>query len=65
MIGVDHIGILVGTGEFPRELSVERTAEVSAEVLPPQKVSALFLTADLLAISKVAEEQPPSNSSPA
>lgn len=60
MIGVDHIGILVGTGEFPRELSVERAAEIAAEVLPPRKVSALFLTADLLAISKGAEELRPS-----
>jgi hypothetical protein len=32
MIGVDHVGILVGNGEFPRELSVERAAEVAAEV---------------------------------
>jgi phosphoribosylanthranilate isomerase len=52
MIGVDHVGILVGNGEFPRELSVERAAEVAAEVLPPSRVSALFLTADLSAISK-------------
>ena len=54
MIGVDHVGILVGKGEFPRELSVERAADVAAEVLPPSRVSALFLTADLSAISKCA-----------
>ena len=41
MIGVDHIGILVGTGEFPRELSVERAAEIAAEVLPPEGIGAL------------------------
>ena len=52
MIGVDHVGILVGDGEFPRELSVERAADVAAEVLPPSRVSALFLTADLSAILK-------------
>ncbi|HKV41921.1 MAG TPA: hypothetical protein VJX67_22145 [Blastocatellia bacterium] len=39
MIGVDHIGILVGTGEFPRELSVERAAEVSAEILSHVRLS--------------------------
>jgi phosphoribosylanthranilate isomerase len=42
-IGVDHIGILVGNSEFPRELSVETAAKVAAAVLPPSKVSALFL----------------------
>jgi hypothetical protein len=26
-IGVDHIGILIGNGEFPRELSIEVAAE--------------------------------------
>ena len=60
MIGVDHVGILVGNGEFPRELSVERAAEVAAEVLPPSRVSALFLTADLSAISKGVGELHPS-----
>jgi hypothetical protein len=60
VIGVDHVGILVGNGEFPRELSVERAAEVAAEVLPPSRVSALFLTADLSAILKGAGELHPS-----
>jgi phosphoribosylanthranilate isomerase len=27
-IGVDHVGILVGKGEFPRELSIKRAAKV-------------------------------------
>jgi phosphoribosylanthranilate isomerase len=55
-IGVDHIGILVGNGEFPRELSVEMAAEVAAAVLPPSKVSALFLTSDLSVVEKCAGE---------
>jgi phosphoribosylanthranilate isomerase len=59
-IGVDHIGILVGNSEFPRELSVETAAKVDAAVLPPSKVSALFLTADLAAIEKCARELRPS-----
>ena len=46
-IGIDHIGILVGNGEFPRELPVEAAAEVAAAILSPSKPSALFLTADL------------------
>jgi phosphoribosylanthranilate isomerase len=60
VIGVDHVGILVGNGGFPRELSVERAAEVAAEVLPPSRVSALFMTADLSAILKGAGELHPS-----
>ena len=55
-IGVDHIGILVGNGEFPRELPVERAMEVAATVVPPSKVSALFLTADISLIEKWACE---------
>jgi phosphoribosylanthranilate isomerase len=34
-------------GEFPRELSLEAAATVAAAVLPPSKLSALFLTADI------------------
>jgi phosphoribosylanthranilate isomerase len=59
-IGVDHIGILVGNGEFPRELSVQTAAKVAAAVLPPSKVSALFLTADRAVIEKCARELRPS-----
>ena len=46
-IGVAHIGILVGNGEFPRELPLAEAAQVAASVAPPAKVSALFLTADV------------------
>jgi phosphoribosylanthranilate isomerase len=60
MIGVDHIGILVGIGEFPRELSVDAAAEVAAGVVPPSRVSTLFLTADLSAIEKHADKLRPS-----
>ena len=59
-IGVDHIGILVGDGEFPRELLVYSAAAVaSAAVLSPSRVSALFLTADLAVIEKYARELRP------
>jgi phosphoribosylanthranilate isomerase len=33
-LGVDHIGVLVGDGAFPRELSAARAAIFAA--LPPQ-----------------------------
>jgi phosphoribosylanthranilate isomerase len=46
-IGIDHIGVLVGNGEFPRELAVEPAAKIAAGILSPSKFSALFLTADI------------------
>jgi phosphoribosylanthranilate isomerase len=49
-IGVDHIGILVGNSEFPRELPL---------VQPPSKFSALFLTADISLIEHWARELNP------
>jgi hypothetical protein len=58
-VGVDHIGILVGNGEFPREQLVDSAAAVAAAVLSPSKVSALFLTADLATIEKYARELRP------
>jgi phosphoribosylanthranilate isomerase len=58
-IGVNHIGVLVGNGEFPRELSVEAAASVAAGVVPASKFSALFLTADLSLIEKRARQLHP------
>ena len=58
-IGVDHIGILVGIGEFPRELPLKAAAQVAASVAPPSKVSALFLSADVSLIEKWAGELRP------
>jgi phosphoribosylanthranilate isomerase len=49
-LGVDHIGILVGDGTFPREQSWERAVAIAAAVVPPGKVSALFLSANVAAI---------------
>jgi phosphoribosylanthranilate isomerase len=46
-LGVDHIGILVGDGEFPPELPVEAAKTVAAAIIPGAKFSALFLTARL------------------
>jgi phosphoribosylanthranilate isomerase len=55
-IGVDHIGILVGDGQFPRELSVEGAGNVAAGILPGSKFSALFLTANLTLIEVWARQ---------
>jgi len=53
-MGIDHIGVLVGNGEFPRELPLRAAAEVAAAVVPPSKVSALFLTSDIALIEEWA-----------
>ncbi len=44
-IGIDHVGILVGDGEFPRELPLALAADIAATIATPARFSALFLTA--------------------
>lgn len=44
-IGIDHVGILVGDGEFPRELPLALAADIAATIVTPARFSALFLTA--------------------
>src|SRR5437588_10900985 len=46
-IGVDHIGILVGIGEFSRELPLKTAATIAGVARAPAKLSALILTADI------------------
>ncbi|MEA2792466.1 MAG: phosphoribosylanthranilate isomerase [Acetobacteraceae bacterium] len=59
IMGVDHIGILVGDGEFPREQSVAAATKIAAAIVAPAKFSALFLTADTsLIMAWVRELQP-------
>jgi hypothetical protein len=58
-IGVDHIGILVGDGEFPRELAVAAAAKIASAIVPSSKFSALFLTADIARIASWARELKP------
>jgi phosphoribosylanthranilate isomerase len=53
-IGIDHVGILVGNGEFPREQPLETAARISGAVRPPSKVSVLFLTSDISLIEEWA-----------
>ena len=35
--GVDHIGVLVGDGAFPREQSVQKAREILAAISAPAK----------------------------
>lgn len=44
-IGIDHVGVLVGDGGFPREQPLPRAAEIVAAIVAPARFSALFLTA--------------------
>jgi len=59
-IGVDHVGVLVGDGQFPREQSLAAAANIAAAIAPPAKFSALFLTADTSLIAAWARELRPS-----
>jgi phosphoribosylanthranilate isomerase len=58
-IGVDHIGVLVGDGQFPRELPISAASEIGAAIVPPSKFSALFLSCDLSLIASWARELNP------
>jgi phosphoribosylanthranilate isomerase len=57
--GVDHIGILVGDGEFPRELPVGAAKQVAAAIAAGSKSCALFLTARLGLIEMWARDLRP------
>jgi phosphoribosylanthranilate isomerase len=46
-IGVDHIGVLVGAGAFPREQSIARAREIFSVISAPSRGSALCLSDDL------------------
>jgi phosphoribosylanthranilate isomerase len=58
-LGVDHIGVLVGDGAFPRELPVERARAIFAATPPGAKRVALSLAAELAEILRVARETRP------
>jgi pyridoxal biosynthesis lyase PdxS len=42
-LGVDHVGVLVGDGRFPRELPVAKAREVISAIVAPAKPSVLML----------------------
>lgn len=58
-IGVDHIGVLVGDGSFPREQPLASAARIAASIRPPSKFSALFLSSDLALIARMARALEP------
>jgi phosphoribosylanthranilate isomerase len=58
-LGVDHIGVLVGDGAFPRELSITQTNVIFAAVPAGHKRVALSLSADLEQVARVVGETKP------
>jgi phosphoribosylanthranilate isomerase len=57
--GVDHIGVLVGDGAFPRELSADRARAIFSAVPPLARRVALSLSADPAEIARVVEQTRP------
>jgi phosphoribosylanthranilate isomerase len=58
-LGVDHIGVLVGDGAFPRELSIAQATAIFAAVPAGTKRVALSLSADPEEVARVARETRP------
>jgi phosphoribosylanthranilate isomerase len=59
-LGVDHIGVLVGDGTFPRELPVETARTILSAIPLPSRGSALCLSADLDLIAQIVFSISPS-----
>ena len=57
--GIDHVGVLVGAGEFPHEQTIEAAERIAAAIRPPSKFSALFLTHDTSLIERCARKLRP------
>ncbi|MFH0831159.1 MAG: phosphoribosylanthranilate isomerase [Parcubacteria group bacterium] len=55
-LGVDHVGILVGDGSFPRELSIDQAIKVVQAVPKPAKASVLALSCNLDFIVEIAKK---------
>ena len=54
-LGVDHIGVLVGDGAFPRELTTDRASAIFDALPTGAKRVALSLSADPAEIARVVE----------
>jgi phosphoribosylanthranilate isomerase len=58
-LGVDHIGVLVGDGAFPRELPADRAKAIFAALPPSAKRVALSLSGDPAEVARVIEQTRP------
>jgi phosphoribosylanthranilate isomerase len=52
-LGVDHVGVLVGVGEFPREQPIQAAKRIFAALPPGSKGAALSLSADMQVIERI------------
>lgn len=59
-IGVDHIGVLVGEGEFPREQPIKVAKRIFSTIAPSCRGSALLLSANLDTIEGIIATLAPS-----
>ena len=59
-LGVDHIGVLVGDGSFPREQSIDRARIIFSAIPSSCKGVALSLSADLRLIEQIVAQWKPS-----
>jgi len=55
-MGVDHVGVLVGDGSFPREQTVGTAREIFAAIRSPSKASALLLSDDFDLIASLTAD---------
>ena len=51
-MGVDHIGVLVGEGSFPREQTIDQAREIFAAIPAGSKAAALSLSHDVELITR-------------
>jgi phosphoribosylanthranilate isomerase len=58
-LGVDHVGVLVGDGSFPREQPLSSAVTIAAAVRRPAKLCALFLSSDISFIVRSVRELAP------
>jgi phosphoribosylanthranilate isomerase len=58
-LGVDHIGVLVGDGSFPREQSVDQARTIFSAIPSSSKSLALILSADVRFIEHIISELKP------
>lgn len=58
-MGVDHIGVLIGDGTFPRELTIDRARLIFSTIPSSAKGVALLLSSDVRLIEHVISELKP------
>jgi phosphoribosylanthranilate isomerase len=58
-LGVDHIGVLIGDGSFPREQPIERARLICSAIPSTAKGVALLLSADVRLVEHVVSELKP------